>query len=95
MKTTISALDFNEAMTTYECGFSYAGGTALFDYLEDYEESCEVELELDPIAIRCEFTEYADLAEIQAEYTHIESLDHLHDETMLIEFDGGIIIANF
>ena len=95
MKTTITALDFNEAMTTFKCGFSYEGGTALFEYLEELEADCDIDIELDPVALRCEFTEYEDLDEIKDSYPDIETIDDLYDNTTVITFDGGIIIADF
>ena len=96
MKTTVNIYQFrNEFEQTRPNNFSYDGLTALFDYLEEYEESCNTEVELDVIALCCEFTEYVDLAEIQQNYTDIESMEDLNDHTMVIEFDGGIIIQNF
>jgi len=50
---------------------------------------------LDVIAICCEFTEYADLAEVQESYPDIESMDDLRDNTIVIEFDSGIIIQDY
>ena len=96
MKTTVNIYQFrNEFEQTRPENFSYDGLTALFDYLEEYEESCNTKVELDVIALCCEFTEYLDLAEIQQNYNDIESMEDLNDHTMVIEFDGGIIIQNF
>ena len=96
MKTTVNIYQFrNEFEQTRPNNFSYDGLTALFDYLEEYEESCGTDVELDVIALCCEFTEYVDLAEIQQNYTDIESMEDLNDHTMVIEFDSGIIIQNF
>ena len=96
MKTTVNIYQFrNEFEQIRPNNFTYDGLTALFDYLEEYEESCNTEVELDVIALCCEFTEYVDLAEIQQNYTDIESMEDLNDHTMVIEFDGGIIIQNF
>lgn len=38
--------------------FSYEGLKALFDYLEEYEDSTDEKIEFDPIAICCDYTEY-------------------------------------
>lgn len=48
--------------------FSYAGLNALFDYLAEYEEDTGEELELDVIALCCDFTEYANVQEFAAAY---------------------------
>ena len=59
MKTTVSLYDFREAFRA--CGraeqFSYEGLEVLFDYLEQYEEDTGEELELDVVALCCDFYE--------------------------------------
>lgn len=66
MKTTVSLYDFREAFRT--CGraeqFSHEGLEVLFDYLEQYEEDTGEELELDVIALCCDYSEdtVADIA---------------------------------
>jgi hypothetical protein len=58
MKQTVNFYDFHDAFKRIRPdNFSYEGLKALFDYLEDYEESCGEEMELDVIAICCDFTE--------------------------------------
>ena len=41
--------------------FSYEGTKALFDYLEDLEDSIGEKIEFDPIALCCEYNEYDNL----------------------------------
>jgi len=48
--------------------FSYEGKRVLFDYLEDYEEDTGEELELDIIALCCEFCEYGNIEEYLNNY---------------------------
>jgi hypothetical protein len=69
----------------------------LFEWLEELAEDTGVPYELDVIALCCEFTEYADLAEVQANYnsTKLDTIDDLRDHTSIIEFDGGLIIQDF
>ena len=66
MKTTVSCYDFERAFADADRkeNFSYEGLKALFDYLEDYEEQTGEELELDVIALCCEYSEdtVADIA---------------------------------
>jgi len=79
-----------------ENSFSYEGKKALFDYLEQLEEDCDMEIELDVIALDCEYVEYADFAELQGDYDNIDSIEKLRDYTQVIELDnGGLIIAQF
>ena len=95
MKDTITEYFFVQDMTREDYGFSRAGARALFEYLESYEQDCNIEIEYDPVRWRCEFTEYADLEEIQGVYASITDLEDLHDHTLVVEFDGGIIIQDF
>ena len=52
--------------------FTYEGKRALFDYLKGYEEDTGQEMELDIIALCCEFCEYSDLEEFLKEYNESE-----------------------
>ena len=98
MKQTINQSQFNDAFTNMnrESNFSYEGRNALFDYLEEYEDSTGDEIELDVIALCCEYSEYKDLAEFQRDYSEeYESIDDISDATTVIPFDGGFIIQQF
>lgn len=70
MKTTVSLHDFREAFRTmgHNDNFSYEGIELLFEYLEQYEDSTGQELELDVIAICCDFYEM-DPTTINDEYS--------------------------
>jgi hypothetical protein len=97
MKDTVTEYTFVTDMTREGYGFSRAGAMALFEYLESYEQDCDIEIEYDPVRWRCEFTEYANLEEIKDNYIYdsITDLESLHDHTLVVEFDGGIIIQDF
>ena len=79
--------------------FSYEGKKALFAYLEEYEHSTGEELELDVIALCCEYTEYSSLEEFHKEYNKEEypDLESIRDHTQFIEIEGteGFIIQCF
>ena len=47
--------------------FSYQGLKLLFEYLTELEESCDMNIELDVIAICCDFSEY-DIDELLSEF---------------------------
>ena len=70
MKKSISFYDFERAFIdcNLENNFSYSGKKALFNYLEEYEEDTGEEIELDVIAICCEFTEYENVEEFIKNY---------------------------
>ena len=101
MKQTINFSQFCDSFSdTYKNNFSYEGKRALFDYLESLEEDTGNQIELDPIALCCEYAEYESLGDIQKEYSNIvdqiESLDDLRDRTQAIECSNGhIIIQQF
>ena len=104
MKRTVNLYDFRrefETSETYRNNFSYAGQEALFNYIEDYEESTGEEVELDIVALCCDFTEYENFEEIQENYSDyferngIKTIEDLQDHTQVIVFDNGIIIQDF
>jgi len=110
MKTSINKYDFRDAFQKAGRGnnFSYEGLGVLFDYFEEYEESTGEEIELDVIAICCEFNEEY-CSEIAANY-NIDISDCI-DEVGIVETvreyldyhthvageteDGAIIYAAF
>jgi hypothetical protein len=100
MKTTIELHDFIHCDVLKD-NFSYDGRVALFEYLEQYEQDCGIELDFDPIAIRCEFTEYSNLSDVANYYEDLqeveeeEKLEWLQDRTQVIEFETGIILHEF
>ena len=77
--------------------FTYKGSIALFEYLEQLEWETGEEMEFDPIAFCCEYSEYATINECLEQYDNIESIDELRDNTSVIEVQGtdAIIIQNF
>ena len=78
--------------------FSRIGLKSLFEYLEQYEEDTGEEIEYDPIALCCEYSEYKDLDEFHTEYDKEEypDLDEIRDWTQVIELGNeSFIIQNF
>lgn len=98
MKRTINFSQFCDAFRDAgrEDQFTYKGKKALFEYLEMLEDDCDMAIELDVIALCCEFVEYDDLEELQGDYPDIESIEDLHEHTQVIEFNNGqLIIAAY
>jgi len=87
MKNTVTLNDFKDAFKDHDRqdSFSYEGFEALFDSLEEYEKDCDIEIELDIVAIDCEYTEYENFEELQDVYDDIENMDDLRDNTIVIE----------
>lgn len=78
MKTTVNFHDFTEGLKD---SFSIEAIEVLFDYFEEYEDSCDCELDYDPIAIRCEFCEMS-LDEIIDAYGYMMDEEKLYDKNV-------------
>ena len=89
MKQSVSMYDFERAFKRYEReNFSYDGLKALFEYLEEYEEGTGEEIELDVIALCCDYAEYDSLNEYNDDYgTEYDEIDTIQDNTTLIKID--------
>ena len=86
--------------------FSYHGKLALFDYLEQLSDDIGEPIELDIVALDCEFMEYDNLEAVQEVYPDIKDLKDLYDHTTVIEIPdykdldgvvhtGGLIVGEF
>tara|TARA_R110000764_G_scaffold117701_1_gene205050 strand:- start:449 stop:751 length:303 start_codon:yes stop_codon:yes gene_type:complete len=100
MKKTINFYDFRDAFHKFGRGeqFSASALRTLFDYLEDYEESCDTEIEFDVIALCCEYTEYDSIADFWLEYDKEDypDIDAIEYNTQVIMMDEeSFIIQNF
>jgi hypothetical protein len=79
MKQSVSFYTFRDAFKAVRPNnFSYEGLQTLFDYLEQYEQDCGQEMELDVIAICCDFSE--DTWQAIADYYDIDLSDCEDDE---------------
>jgi len=107
MKTTLSTTQATDLLMEVEafgtCKDAYSLCYSMAQYLEEYEESTGEELELDPIAIRCEYRAIT-LDEAVSDYQippHLdddgEVLEWLQDRTEVIEtdIDNTYIIQEF
>ena len=108
MKTTVSKYDFERAFVDADRkeNFSYEALNLLFDYFEEYEDSTGAEIELDVVAICCDFNE-DDTDNIIANYSiDVEGMDddekleavrdYLQDSTQLVgETATGFVYAIF
>ena len=99
IKQTINFSEFCDSFSdTYKNNFTYDGKRALFDYLEQMSEDTGEDIELDIVALCCEYTEYESMEEALTAYNQDDkkyTKDNLSDYTTVIEFDGGVIMAEF
>lgn len=103
MKTTVNFYTFRDAFKAIRPdNFTHEGLSVLWDYLEECEQDCGEEFELDVVALCCDF--YEDSANnIASDYRiDVEGLDadeiteavreYLEDEGVLIgEVEGGFV----
>jgi len=95
VQTIDTASQFRDAFYAANRGtqFSYDALDALFEFLEELTDE---HYELDVVGLCCEYTEYADLEELMGNYDSIESLEDLHNNTLVLELDnGGLVIQDF
>jgi hypothetical protein len=99
MKQSVNFYEFCRAFETMNRNeqFSYEGKRALFDYLEQYEEDTGEEIELDVIALCCDYSEYENIAEFQKDYSdEYETIEDIQDKTTVIPIDDDkFIIQQF
>ncbi len=98
MKQTINVHDFRGAFRIYgrEGGYSYQGLKALFYYLEELEEDTGEEMELDVIALCCDFTEWESIDEFNDYYgvrNRCKTLEDVSEFTAVIDIDGTRFIT--
>jgi hypothetical protein len=76
-----------------------AGAMALAEYLQDCARETGEPWEMDAVALRCDFNEYANLEDFQKDYgaEKYESIEDIESDTRVILIDGtdGFIIQVF
>jgi hypothetical protein len=111
MKKTLTTYEVaTELLADDNANWTRSGALALAEHLEQIEEDCGVEIELDVVALRCEYSEFSSLLKCAEYYLTEERIaevledsedndealrEYIHDHGQLIEFDGGIIVSNF
>ena len=104
-QSNLSFGDFCDSFSeSYRNNFTYDGKIALYDYLTQYEEDTGEEIELDIVALCCEYNEYSDIEEYLQNYnTDVDKSEFENDEegfkdavieeienkTTLIKIDGS------
>lgn len=112
IKTTVHLNDFIQAFEDFDRAgqFSYEGKMALHEYLEQLSDDMGGDIELDVIALCCEYSEHETAIECAESYFTYESipegtleeneeqaLEYLESNTTVIKVGdtGRIIIQNF
>lgn len=105
MFTRINVYQFRDEFTlaNRKDNFSYEALGWLFDYLEQCEEDTGEPLELDVIALCCDYNEdkWLDVARnygidisdcADDEEIRDRILDHLNDETLVVNYDDDVVL---
>ena len=90
MIKTINEYDFIDEFKKMgrENNFSYDGLVALYDYLEMLEDDTGQPYHLDVIALCCEYREFDNLEEFQADYGEdYETIEDIQNATSVIMID--------
>lgn len=108
MKQSLNFSQFVDAFRAYDRydSFGYAGLRVIFDYLEDYEDQTGEEIEMDVIAICCDYNMMAiedivneyriDVADVDEDDVEQYVLDYLNDRTMVLgQCVDGIVFQCF
>ena len=75
MKNTVNESQFRDAFRDIRPNnLSYAALGELYEWLEQYEEDTETEMELDVIAICCDFSEYT-MEDLESDYGYLSDDD--------------------
>jgi hypothetical protein len=104
MIITLSTYDIaDRLMRDSNANWSRPGALALAEYLQEMEEGTGETMELDVVAIRCDFSEYPSAVDAHNTITHGHDLtEDEEEETALarmrevgevIVFNGGVIIS--
>jgi len=90
MYQSINIHDFRNAFQAYDRqdNFSYEGQQLLFDWLEEYEDYTGEIMELDVVALCCDFTE-SDLEDINQDYS--QSFETLEDAVEWLEYRTSVV----
>lgn len=108
MKQSITFSQFVDAFHAYDRydSFGYNGLRIIFDYLEQYEQDCNTEIELDVVAICCDYNmmdiediikEYGiDVSDVDEDAVEEYVIDYLNDHTMVLgQCVDGVVFQCF
>ena len=78
--------------------FSYEGAKALMEYLGKLSDDCDQKIDYNPVAFCRWYTEYRSLQEFNVAYNTyapFDSIEEIEENTIVIRFNGGIIVEDF
>jgi hypothetical protein len=88
IKTVTDSAFIDELLEDEYASWDYESAKALFDYYWDLSEDLSEPLELDRVAIRCDWGLADNFKDLQRQYDGLESMDEVFDHTTVIELKG-------
>ena len=98
MNMTMTEYDFiNQWPTSRANQFSREALLSLYDYFEMLEQDCGINIEYDPIAFCCDYTEYESIKDACNEYDGFETVEDFEGYTTVIQVPNSekVILQNF
>ena len=102
MKTTLSTYEVvDQLLADHYALWTRAEAFALAGHYEQLEEDLDEEIELDVVAIRCEWNSYSNMQEVRDDYPTCpeddeDALEWLHDCAQVITIDDeALLITEF
>lgn len=105
MKQTLNSSQFIDAFWSYDGRYQQMGGydglRALFKHLASWEDDSGEEIELDVIALCCDWGHYESVSDAYAELIgedaegEEEMLAALEYRTVVIQYSGGCFVRQF
>ncbi|MCH9712853.1 MAG: hypothetical protein K0U20_09540 [Proteobacteria bacterium] len=84
----------NDLMDDDYASYTYDQAEALVNYYEELSE--DIDIEWDSVAIRCEWTTYDNIEEVKNNYSDLESLEQLEENTqVIVAEDNTLIVMDF
>lgn len=95
IKDTLTESEYiNRFLEVRSDNFSREGLSQLFHYFEDLSEGIGEDIEFDPVAVCCDWTEYETEAEALKAYD-LGSMEELQNETVTIPCANGVLVQNY
>lgn len=101
MKIELSTYEAADILLKDEyANWTRGAALALVEYFEALEEDLGESMDLDLVAIRCEWTEFESIFEAAQSYSldemsKDEALEYFMSQTTVIPFEGGVLIQQF
>ena len=74
--------------------FSIKALNALYNYLDGLSNDFGEPIELDVIALCCDYVEYSDFEELQTDYPDVKSIEDLYNHTSVVS-ENPLVIQQF